>query len=319
MLRSRERWFYLLISPWLIGLVALQLIPLLARCAARVRRLGAAALGPLGRARELRRRSSPTRASRRPSATPSCTALATVVPGLVIGLGLALLLGGVRRGGTILRATVFMPVVVAGVATALMWGWVLNPRFGLIDGLLGAVGIQGPAWLRDPAWAMPAMVLIGLWSVGVNVVVYLAALGTVPRELGDAASLDGAGPVARFRYITWPALLPVTFYLAIVGLIGASQVFTPTYVLTRGGPDDATLTTALYTTRPRSRRAGSGTPRLRRWSSSSGSWSSRRSSSASPAGASRTSGRSREPARRPRPDRPGDRPGRSRSRSRSCG
>ena len=110
-----------------------------------------------------------------------------------------------------------MPVIVAGVATALMWGWVFNPRFGLIDGLLGTVGVQGPAWLRDPAWAMPAMVLIGLWSVGVNVVVYIAALGAVPRELGDAAALDGAGAVARFRYITWPALLPVTFYLAIVG------------------------------------------------------------------------------------------------------
>jgi multiple sugar transport system permease protein len=172
--------------------------------------------------------------------------IATVVPGLIIGLGLALVLGGIRRGGTVLRTTVFMPVVVAGVATALMWGWVLNPRFGLVDGLLGLVGFQGPAWLRDPAWAMPAMIVIGLWGVGVNVVVYLAALGTVPRELRDAAELDGAGPVARFRYITWPALLPVTFYLAVVGLIAASQVFTPTYVLTRGGPADATLTTSLY-------------------------------------------------------------------------
>jgi hypothetical protein len=74
---------------------------------------------------------------------------------------------------------------VAGVATALMWGWILNPRYGLLDGLLGTVGIEGPAWLRDPAWAMPAMILIGLWNVGVNVVVYLAALETVPRELLD--------------------------------------------------------------------------------------------------------------------------------------
>ena len=146
-----------------------------------------------------------------------------------------------------LRTTVFMPAVVAGVATALMWGWIFNPRFGLIDGLLSIVGLDGPAWLRDPAWAMPAMIVIGLWNVGVNLVVYVAALGTVPQDLHDAAALDGAGAGARFRYVTWPALLPVTFYLAIVNGIAASQVFTPSYVLTRGGPDDATLTTALYT------------------------------------------------------------------------
>jgi multiple sugar transport system permease protein len=245
LVRSRERWFYLLISPWLIGLLALQVIPLLAAAL-----LAFADWEPPLAARwtGLENFAQLVADPRFATAVVNTVVygIATVVPGLAIGLGLALLLGGVRRGGTVLRATVFMPVVVAGVATALMWGWVLNPRFGLIDGLLGTVGFQGPAWLRDPAWAMPGMVLIGLWSIGVNVVVYLAALGTVPRELGDAAALDGAGSVARFRYITWPALLPVTFYLAIVGLIGASQVFTPTYVLTRGGPDDATLTTALY-------------------------------------------------------------------------
>ena len=173
--------------------------------------------------------------------------LATVVPGLAIGLGLALLLRPTQRGGTVLRTTVFLPAVVAGVATALMWGWIFNPRFGLVNGVLGIVGIEGPAWLRDPGWAMPAMVLMGLWNVGINVVVYIAALGTVPRDLHEAAELDGAGPVGRFRYVTWPALLPVTFYLAIVNAIAAFQVFTPSYLLTGGGPGDATLTTALYT------------------------------------------------------------------------
>ena len=243
--RSNERWFYLLISPWLIGLVALQVIPL----------IGAGLLAfaswepPLApRWVGLDNLAALVADPRFATAVVNTIVygLATVVPGLAIGLGLALLLRGVRRGGTVLRATVFMPAVVAGVATALMWGWILNPRFGLLDGLLGAVGIEGPAWLRDPAWAMPAMILIGLWNVGVNVVVYLAALETVPRELLDAAELDGAGPAARFRAVTWPALLPITFYLAIVNAIAASQVFTPTYILTGGGPDDATLTTALY-------------------------------------------------------------------------
>ncbi|HET9681117.1 MAG TPA: sugar ABC transporter permease [Candidatus Limnocylindrales bacterium] len=174
-------------------------------------------------------------------------AVGTVVPGLAIGLGLALLLRPVRRGGTFLRSAVFLPAIVSGVATALVWGWILNPRFGLVNAILGLVGIRGPAWLQDPGWAMPALIVIGLWNVGVNVVVYLAALGTVPADLHEAAALDGAGALARFRAVTWPALTPITFYLAIVNVIGAFQVFTPTYLLTGGGPDHATLTLALYT------------------------------------------------------------------------
>jgi len=244
-LRSRERWFYLLISPWLVGLVALQLIPMVAAAT-----LSFAQWEPPLEPRWVGPENFAALVADPRFATAVINTivygLATVIPSLAIGLGLALLLRPIRRGGTALRATAFMPAVVAGVATALMWGWIFNPRFGLIDGILGLVGIEGPAWLRDRAWAMPAMILIGLWNVGVNVVVYIAALGTVPRELHDAAALDGAGSAARFRYVTWPALLPVTFYLAIVNAIGASQVFTPTYVLTRGGPDDATLTTALY-------------------------------------------------------------------------
>jgi len=174
-------------------------------------------------------------------------ALGTVIPGLAIGLGLAILLRPAGRGGTILRGAVFLPAVVSGVATALVWGWLLNPRFGLVNAVLGAVGIQGPAWLQDPGWAMPALIGIGIWNVGVNVVVYTAALGTVPRDLLEAAALDGAGAIRRFRHVTFPALTPVTFYLAIVNVIGAFQVFTPTYLLTGGGPEHATLTLALYT------------------------------------------------------------------------
>src|SRR4029077_184065 len=124
---------------------------------------------------------------------------------------------------------------------------ILNPRFGLLNAILGLVGIRGPAWLQDPAWAMPALIVIGLWNVGVNVVVYLAALSTVPRDLLEAAALDGAGAMARFWAVTWPGLPPITFYLGIVNAIGAFQVFTPTYLLTGGGPDHATLTLALYT------------------------------------------------------------------------
>ena len=245
-LRPRERWFYLLAAPWIIGLVALQALPV----------AGSALLAfaewqpPLApRWVGLDNLAALATDGRFAMAMLNTIVygLGTVVPGLALGLGMALLLAGVRRGGSLLRATVFMPVVVSGVATALMWGWIFNPQFGLLNGLLGLLGIHGPAWLRDPAWAMPAVIVIGLWGVGVNVVVYLAALSRVPAELHEAAALDGAGSLARFRHVTWPALTPITLYLAIVNGIGAFQLFTPTYLLTGGGPADATLTTALYT------------------------------------------------------------------------
>ncbi len=242
----RERWFYLLAAPWLIGLVVLQAVPI----------GGAAALALFDWQPPLDPRWVGTGNFQTLLADPRFGRAAlntivygvgTVIPGLALGLGLALLLRGVRRGRSLLQSTVFLPVVLSGVATAVMWGFVFNPRYGLINGVLGLAGIEGPAWLRDPAWAMPAVVLIGLWNVGVNVVVYVAALNSVPRELEEAAALDGAGRFARFRHITWPALTPITFYLAVVNAIGAFQVFTPTYVLTGGGPSDTTLTTSLYT------------------------------------------------------------------------
>jgi multiple sugar transport system permease protein len=93
---------------------------------------------------------------------------------------------------------------------------------------------------------MPALILMSLWGMGTNMVVYLAALQGVPRDLHEAASLDGAGHWSRFRHVTWPLISPVTFFLLVVNLIGSFQVFTPTYILTRGGPNNATLTLPLY-------------------------------------------------------------------------
>jgi len=245
-LRPRERWFYLLIAPWLIGLVVFQAAPIAGAAA-----LAFAAWAPplpiewVGTANFEAMLRDPR--FWQALGNTLVYGLGTVIPGLAIGLGLALLLRGQRRGGAVLRGAVFLPAIVSGVATALVWGWILNPRFGLLNAVLGLVGIEGPAWLQDPAWAMPALVVMGLWNVGINVIVYLAALNTVPRALHEAAALDGAGRAGRFRHVVWPALTPITFYLAIVNAIGAFQVFTPTYLLTSGGPDGSTLTLALYT------------------------------------------------------------------------
>lgn len=243
--RVRERWFYLLIIPWLLGFVFFQGGPLLAVIAMSFadwplpqppRFVGLENFAALGQ--------DPLFV--RSLANTIYYAAGLVPSGLAVGLALALALREPRRGVRLARTIVFLPAVLSGVATALLWSWVFNPRFGLANRLLALVGIDGPGWLHSEAWAMPTLILLGLWGVGVNMVVYLAALETVPTELYEAARLDGAGPWGRFRHVSWPLLSPVTFYLGVVNVVGAFQVFTPTYVLTGGGPNDATLTLPLY-------------------------------------------------------------------------
>lgn len=243
--RGRERWFYLLVSPWLLGLVLFEAGPLLAVVAMSFldwplprppRFVGLENLEALGRDPLFGR-----------SLLNTAYYAAGVVPlGLALGLALAVLLRRPRRGVRLFRTLVFLPAVLSGVAMALLWSWVFNPRFGLVNRLLALVGVTGPGWLHSESWAMPTLILLGLWGAGVNMVVYLAALDAVPRELHEAAALDGAGPWGRFRHVSWPLLTPVTFYLAVVNVVGAFQVFTPTYLLTGGGPDHATLTLPLY-------------------------------------------------------------------------
>lgn len=243
--RRQERWFYLLISPWLLGFVLFQGGPL----------LGALLLSFTN----WEWPQSPTFVGlthfQEMTADPlflktlfnsAYYAIGSVPLGLLIGLGLALLVNRRLRGIIIFRAIFFLPVVISGVALALLWGWLFNPRFGPVNNFLGVLGIDGPGWLQDKNWAMPTLILMSIWQVGVNMVIYLAALQQVPKALYEAAALDGADPLRRFRHITLPLISPVTLYLTIIGFIASFQVFTPTYVLTRGGPDNATLTLPLY-------------------------------------------------------------------------
>lgn len=243
--KRRERWFYLLISPWLLGFLLFQAIPL----------LGAFGLSFV----DLRLPQPPTFIGLtnfrdllgdplmgRTLLNTAYYALGTVPVSTGAGLVLALLLHRQRPGVYLFRTIFFLPAVVSGVATVLLWGWVFNPRYGMANALLAQAGIRGPGWLQDEAWAMPSLILMSLWGVGTSMVVYLAALKGVPLELHEAASLDGAGRWRRFRHVTWPLISPVTFFLVVVNLILAFQVFTPTYLLTRGGPNNATLTLPLY-------------------------------------------------------------------------
>ena len=166
---------------------------------------------------------------------------------IAAGLGLAFLLNQKLRGMSIYRTVFYLPSITPVVATSILWLWLLNPEIGLINAGLGRVGIRGPGWLIDPAWAKPALVLMGLWGAGGGMIIYLAGLQDVPQTLYEAAALDGAGPWARLRHVTLPMLSPILLFQLIMGLIGFFQYFTQVYVMTNGtgGPQDATLFYAL--------------------------------------------------------------------------
>ena len=174
--------------------------------------------------------------------------MGVIVPvGTALALGLALALNRGLRGIVVLRSLYFLPVISSTVAVSLVWGWLYNQQFGLINYLLSLVGITGPAWLADTRTAMPAVIIMSIWKgLGYNMVIFLAGLQGIPQELYEAAAIDGAGAWARFRYVTLPLVSPTTFFVVVLSTIAAFQVFDQTYVMTGGGPAYSTTTLALF-------------------------------------------------------------------------
>ena len=174
--------------------------------------------------------------------------LLAVPASVLASLALALLVNTSLRGITLFRTAYFLPVVSSMIAVALVWSWMFNPRYGLLNTLLGLLfGIQGPAWLDDTSWALPAMVIVTVWKgLGYSMVIFLAGLQNIPADVYHAARLDGAGAWRRFRHITLPLLSPTTFFVLVITLINAFQVFEQTYVLTKGGPANSTVTLSYY-------------------------------------------------------------------------
>ncbi|TCU48475.1 sugar ABC transporter permease [Curtobacterium sp. PhB146] len=168
--------------------------------------------------------------------------------GIAVALGLALLLNWRVRGLGFYRVVFFVPSIVPIVASAVIWAYVLNPQYGVINNVLGLFGIQGPGWLSDPDWSKPALILFGLWGVGNLVVILLAGLQGVPQDLLEQASLDGAGTWQQFRNVTLPFISPQLLFATITGLIAGFQYFTQAFVMTGGYGDPAgsTLVSGVY-------------------------------------------------------------------------
>ncbi len=168
-----------------------------------------------------------------------------VVPLMMVGsLGLAVLVNRRLRGIAVFRTVYFFPVVTSMVAVAVVWSWLYNPEFGLIDFVIRSLtGHRGPQWLMSTDWAMPAIALMTAWKgIGYNMLIFIAGLQAVPVALHESATIDGAGPARRFFSITLPLLSPTTFFVLVITLIGSFQLFEQTYMLTQGGPANSTLT-----------------------------------------------------------------------------
>ena len=180
-----------------------------------------------------------------------------VPPHMIVALGLALLLNARVRGVPFWRTFFYIPSITPVVATAILWRWILNPNGGAINTVLALFGIQGPGWTTDPHWAKPSLVLMALWSVGSTMLIYIAGLKNIPRDLYEAAAIDGAGPLARFFHVTLPMLSSVLFFTAVIGIINSLQIFTQAAILfepiggggstgVSGGPGNAALFYIMY-------------------------------------------------------------------------
>lgn len=167
--------------------------------------------------------------------------------GMVIALAVAMLLNAKIRGVGIYRTIVFLPSLVPTVASAMLWLWLFNAKLGLINVGLSALGVaKPPGWLTDVHWAMPALVLMSFWGIGNTVVIYLAGLQDVPRELYEAADLDGASAMRKIWHVTLPCISPVIFFNLVMAIIGTLQIFATPFIMTGGGPARSTYFFTMY-------------------------------------------------------------------------
>lgn len=172
---------------------------------------------------------------------------AIVVPlNVFLSLLVAMLLNKDGKFVPLFRTIYYLPAVLSGVVVAMLWQWIFNSKYGLLNDFLGKIGIEGPRWLADPKYAMSAMVIMSVWGIGGGIIMYLAGLQAVPQDLYEAAKLDGAGFWKKMFHITLPSMSPIILFTFLTSMIGTLQTFTQAYIMTSGGPNHSTLFYAYY-------------------------------------------------------------------------
>ncbi|MGQ9554801.1 MAG: carbohydrate ABC transporter permease [Anaerolineae bacterium] len=243
--RRRNVYFYLFIAPWLLGFIIFRAGPLLA--AAWLSFVKWEIVTPpvfVGFANWTTMPRDPL--FWQSLKVTSIYTFAVVPLSVVFGFLLAFLMNQNVKGVTVFRTIYYLPSVTSGVAVAMLWIWIFNPEFGLLNYFLDMIGIKGPAWLFDPEWVIPAFIIMSLWGLGGTTIIYLAGLQGIPTQLYEAAEIDGADGWQRLLNVTVPMMTPIVFFNLVMNVIGTFQVFTSAFVMTQGGPRNASLFYVLY-------------------------------------------------------------------------
>lgn len=233
----------LFISPWIVGTIALTLYPVIASLYYSFTDYDVVSSPKWVGLENYRQLMSDPQLTAAVKNTLYYTALFVPLT-IVISVAIAMLLNLEIRGMSIYRTVFFLPYAIPQVVLAILFAWILNPQFGLANRTLSLFHLPTIGWLSDPAWSKPSLVLMSLWaSIGGTVIIFLAGLKNISRQLYEAAELDGAGVVRKTRHITLPMLTPTIFYNLVLGVIGALQTFTTVYVVSggQGGPLNSTM------------------------------------------------------------------------------
>lgn len=241
----KQRIGFLFILPWLIGLIIFTLFPMIAAAyisltdwtiVGEANFVGFANYAKLFKSQEFYS-----------SLWVTIRYAVLAVPLIIVtSLTIAVLLDKGHKGTGIFRVIYYMPAIVSGVAVAIVFKWILDPNYGLINSILAFFHIQGPDWLYDPNWVLPSYLIMAVWGAGGSILTYLAALKDIPQELYGAAMIDGAGALQKVRFITVPLMTPIIFYNLILGIIGAFRKFTDAYVLGGAGKEGNFIMVYLY-------------------------------------------------------------------------
>lgn len=244
-MKRREKAGFFFILPWLIGLIVFTAFPMIAAVYISMTDwdiVGNASFIGLGNYKMLFSSDEFIR-----SLWVTVRYAVIAVPLIIAtSLTMAVLVSKNRKGSSIFRVIYYMPAIVSGVAVAIVFKWILDPSYGLLNGLLSLWGIQGPDWLYDPDWVLPSYLIMAVWGAGGSLLTYLAALKDIPEDLYGAAMIDGANAFQKVRYITVPLMTPIIFYNLVLGIIVAFRKFTDAYVLGGAGKEGNFYMVYLY-------------------------------------------------------------------------
>lgn len=236
--RTEEKWFYLFISPWIIGFLCFILGPIVASLFLSFTDWDLFT-PPKWVGFENYVNLMQDKIFWKTVYNTFYFALISVPLTMILSLGMAYLLAHKMRGMSFFRTIFYLPALVPIVASSMIFKFILAPDTGVINRFLALFGIDGPAWLLDPTWVKMSFIFLAIWGVGANMVLLLAAIQGVPEELYESAEMDGASKFKKFVHITIPIISPVIFFNLIMGIIGSLQAFSQIYILTGGGPNNA--------------------------------------------------------------------------------